>query len=61
MPEGMVWERQAERLTNPEVPQTPKDKKIIFNKAVSEGFSLEVDKCLTRRSGCGEAVCCGGC
>jgi hypothetical protein len=56
-----VWERQAEKLNNPEMPQILKDKKIIFNKAVSEGFSLEAGKCLTRSSRRGEAVNCGIC
>lgn len=57
----MVWEKQAEKLNHPEMPQNLKDKKITFNKAVSEGFSLEAGKCLTRSSGCGEAMSHGIC
>lgn len=50
MLKAVVWERQAEKLNNPEMSPFLKDKKIIFNKAISGGFSLEAGKCLTRSS-----------
>lgn len=53
MLKAVVWERQAEKWNNPEMPQLLKDRKIIFSKAVSGGFSLEASHCLTRSSGVG--------
>ena len=53
MLKAVVWERQAEEWNNPEMPQLLKDRKIIFNKAVSGGFSLEANQCLSRSSGVG--------